>query len=218
MMRGLRRAAPLLSGLGLALAAAWAQNITTGNTAVYVGEGRWNWTVFIQAPDDVVRRITCVEYTLHPTFAPVPPVCQAGKGPGFFPLSGNGWGTFVIQIKIQFRDGNAQFLKHRLRFDPPQIPKPLPGLRANNVARKEGTGLWRWTVFLEGPPETLDQIRCVEYTLHPTFPNPVREVCDRGKGKQGFAHTTTGWGTFEIGIRVFLRSGQVQRLSHQLRF
>ena len=36
-------------------------------------------------------------------------------------------------------------------------------------------------VFIQAPPAVLSQIKCVEYTLHPTFPNPVRQVCDRGQ-------------------------------------
>lgn len=86
------------------------------------------------------------------------------------------------------------------------------------MARQEAPGRWNWTVFLRGPDSALSQVKCVEYTLHPTFPNPVREVCARGTGPQAFALAATGWGTFEIGVRVFLKNGQVQQLKHQLRF
>lgn len=104
---------------------------------------------------------------------------------------------------------------------PPPGPKtsqwPLP-ITADNVATRVGENKWSWTVFIQGPEDALDQIRCVEYTLHPTFPNPVRTVCQKGTGSRAFALSTTGWGTFEIGIRVITFDGRVQKLSHRLRF
>jgi transcription initiation factor IIF auxiliary subunit len=105
-----------------------------------------------------------------------------------------------------------------LRFDPPKAEQSLQGVSVDNVARQEGPGRWSWTVFLRGPDQTLRQVKCVEYTLHPTFPNPVREVCNRGTGPQAFPLSASGWGTFEIGVRVFLTNGQVHQLKHQLRF
>ncbi len=73
-------------------------------------------------------------------------------------------------------------------------------------------------MYVQGPPEALRQVRCVEYTLHPTFPNPVQEVCDPGRGSQAFPLSATGWGTFRIGVRVLLANGRVQQLYHDLRF
>lgn len=89
---------------------------------------------------------------------------------------------------------------------------------AGNVATKQRDRWWKWTVYIQGSTQALNQIQCVQYKLHPTFPNPNREVCVRGKSNQAFPLTATGWGTFEIGIRVFLKNGQVQELKHQLIF
>ena len=43
----------------------------------------------------------------------------------------------------------------------------------------QGDDWWKWWVWIDGPKEELDQIDHVVYTLHPTFPNPVRIVRDR---------------------------------------
>jgi transcription initiation factor IIF auxiliary subunit len=193
--------------------------ITAGNAATYLGDGRWDWTVYIQASADTIRSIRCVEYTLHPTFPnPVRQVCNPGSGPGFFPLRSEGWGTFQIPIKIQFANGRTQTLTHQLHFAPPKAAQTSTALAVDNVARQDGPRQWSWTIFLKGPEQALSQVRCVQYTLHPTFPKPVQEVCERGNGPQAFALSGTGWGTFEVKVRVLTRSGQVQELRHQLRF
>ena len=58
-----------------------------------------------------------------------------------------------------------------------------------------GGDRWRWSVWLEGPPEELDSIDHVTYILHPTFHEPVREIRDRSTK---FRLDTSGWGTFTI--------------------
>jgi len=47
------------------------------------------------------------------------------------------------------------------------------------------TMLWHQrSCSIQGSDNALDQIQCVKYTLHPTFPNPEREVCKRGTGER----------------------------------
>ena len=76
-----------------------AQPLNAANTSAYMGDGRWNWKIFIQAPDDVIRNIDCVEYTLHPTFDnPIKKICDVGDVRYPFAYSANGWGTFNIPI------------------------------------------------------------------------------------------------------------------------
>jgi transcription initiation factor IIF auxiliary subunit len=77
-----------------------AQEIKVDNTAKYVGNGRYDWTVFIVAEKAVLSRIQTVEYTLHPTF---PNPVRKGIGPNFS-LTSNGWGEFSIKVKIVFKD------------------------------------------------------------------------------------------------------------------
>jgi len=106
-------------------------------------------------------------------------------------------------------------------FNPPSEGKtPVkqvgqPGrIATKNSSRPIGGDRWEWTVFVEADPETLSLIECVEYTLHQTFPEPVRKVCAGGN----FALRSNGWGTFEIKIRVLFRDGTVRRLAHMLEF
>jgi hypothetical protein len=99
----------------------------------------------------------------------------------------------------------------------PQRTWPLP-LTADNVAAKVREGAWNWTIFIQGTDDALDQIRCVEYTLHPSFPDPVVTVCQKGAASRAFALSGSGWGTFEVGIRVIAHDGREQKLKYHLRF
>jgi DNA-binding beta-propeller fold protein YncE len=56
-----------------------------------------------------------------------------------------------------------------------------------------------WKVYIDESPTRLQLIRCVEYTLYPTFPNPVREVCD---AKDHFALEEKGKGEFTLGLKI----------------
>jgi transcription initiation factor IIF auxiliary subunit len=208
--------------LGLAIVAlpvaASAQEISVANTSRYIGERRWEWTVFLQAAPQILDGIQCVEYTLHPTFPePVRRQCVRGDPRFPFALTTSGWGTFEISIKVLFKRGEERRLKHMLVFDAPPVDRPL-AIQAANVATELRKGFWEWTIFVRAPDAVLEQIRCVEYTLHPTFPDRVREVCDRGSGRQPFALTARGWGTFEVRLRAFLKDGRVQALTHNLKF
>ena len=63
----------------------------------------------------------------------------------------------------------------------------------------EGEKWWKWAVWLEGPDEALDQVECVVWTLHPTFPNPVRSKTNR---EDKFKLATAGWGVFPIHAQI----------------
>ncbi len=98
-----------------------------------------------------------------------------------------------------------------------QAPCAQP-ICTQNTSRNIGGGRWDWTVFIDPRSADLNKIKCVEYTLHPTFPNPVRMVCDMGSSAEPFALRSNGWGTFQIKIRVLLRDGSIRDISHQLHF
>ena len=76
-----------------------------------------------------------------------------------------------------------------------------------------GDGRWKWAVWLTGEASELDAIDHVIYTLHSTFPNPLRESRAR---RSGFRLAASGWGEFTIFIEVVSRTGERQRLSHGL--
>lgn len=77
------------------------------------------------------------------------------------------------------------------------------------------TDWWKWSVWLEGDPGELRNVRSVTYTLHPTFPNPVREVTNR---RAKFRLDSAGWGDFTLSACVHLASGRAQTLTHELVF
>jgi transcription initiation factor IIF auxiliary subunit len=71
-----------------------------------------------------------------------------------------------------------------------------------NTSTYVGAGRWDWRIFVEADPDTLRQIECVEYVLHPTFPDPVRKVCNQQK--TNFAYSTNGWGVYVEGAKTEL--------------
>jgi transcription initiation factor IIF auxiliary subunit len=194
------------------------EQIAAANTSQYLGTGQWEWTIFIRASPGVLSKIRCVEYKMHPSF-PKPSerqVCEVGRQDQPFALSAVGWGTFEIPVRILFNNGTVQSFKHALTFTSPSVNQ-FRSITARNTAKQEGKGRWNWTVYLDASTAVLDQIRCVQYTLHPTFPNPVREVCERGDPSQPFALSASGWGKFVMRIRVFFRDGQSQEFQYELR-
>lgn len=196
--------------------AAAAQELKTTNTSRYLGNDRWSWTIFLTGPDEELNQVRCVEYTLHETFPdPVQVVCELGDRHQAFKLSAEGWGVFEVKIKVILKNEHSLSLRHMLRF---AAPRESPDVRPGNSSRQVRKGWWEWTIFVQGPEETLRQIRCVRYRLHPTFPKPVQTVCNRGSGLQAFPLSGSGWGTFEVRIRLLMRDGTTSELTHQLQF
>jgi transcription initiation factor IIF auxiliary subunit len=74
-----------------------------------------------------------------------------------------------------------------------------------------GEDWWKWSVWIEG--EDLTQVEKVIWKLHPTFPDPVREVVDAGTN---FRLDTAGWGTFIVRADMFMRDGKRKPLTHDL--
>jgi transcription initiation factor IIF auxiliary subunit len=77
----------------------------------------------------------------------------------------------------------------------------------------QGDEWWKWAVWIEGSDEALDQIDYVEWTLHPTFPDPIRKVRNRS---EKFRIETGGWGVFQIRARVQTKDGSPHKLTHAL--
>ena len=74
---------------------------------------------------------------------------------------------------------------------------------------------WNWTIFVKADSRVLEQIDCVEYTLHRTFSDPVRTVCNR---EDDFSLSMNGWGTFRVKVRLMYRDGGEKTLYHRLYF
>ena len=85
--------------------------------------------------------------------------------------------------------------------------------RLGQDSEYKGDDWWSWSVWLEAPEEVLDSVDSVEYTLHRSFPKPVRKVNDR---PSKFKLKTGGWGTFSIYAEVFCKDGTAVKLTHDL--
>ena len=210
----------ILIALGLHAEAA---EVAVTNTARYVGNGRYTWKMYLVGSDAALNRIRYVEYTLHPSFPN--PIRKVTDRNSKFSLSGNGWGEFSVGVKIISNEGSVTYLNHWLRLQKTPLPKikAIPQaasqLSTANTSHREGANWWKWRIFVKGEESVLRQIECVEYTLHPTFVNPVRRICTKGNqpGK-GFMLEAGGWGTFTVGVMVSFRSGEVRYLKHTLKF
>jgi hypothetical protein len=86
-------------------------------------------------------------------------------------------------------------------------------LRLAQDAERAGRTAWQWAVWLEGPRDELEAVKEVVYTLHPTFPQPVRRLTN---SENKFRLKAKGWGEFLIRARVIHRDGTSTELSHWL--
>jgi transcription initiation factor IIF auxiliary subunit len=91
-------------------------------------------------------------------------------------------------------------------------------LDIQNVAEQVADESWQWTAFVSGSPDQIGKIACVQYTLHPTFPNPVQKVCSSNDPKHPFALTATGWGMFNLRARIEFKDGTSKEITHYIKF
>lgn len=87
-------------------------------------------------------------------------------------------------------------------------------LKVKQSSAYRGEDRWNWSVWLDGDSSDLDAIDHVVYTLHPTFPVPIRHITNR---RTGFKLDSSGWGEFEIHLDVVLKSGQIRKRRHWLK-
>jgi hypothetical protein len=94
------------------------------------------------------------------------------------------------------------------------------GLSLQNTSRALREDWWSWTLFVTGPGDQLASVECVEYRLHPTFPNPVQKVCRLGDPDRAFALEAQGWGVFDVEASLTFKdpSRRPMPLRHRLRF
>jgi transcription initiation factor IIF auxiliary subunit len=87
------------------------------------------------------------------------------------------------------------------------------GLKFAQTFKYVGNDYWKWSVWLDGPVGDLDRVKKVVYTLHHTFPDPVRTVTNR---KSNFRLSSSGWGTFRIFASLYDKRGRKSILTHDL--
>ena len=92
-------------------------------------------------------------------------------------------------------------------------------IKFNNFARyiglKGNDNWYEWVVYVDESIDILDKIETVEYTLHSTFPKPIRRTSDKNNN---FMIESSGWGEFEIKTKVYLKNGSQINGSYYLDF
>lgn len=78
------------------------------------GRTYYRWRVFVDEPGQVLNNIAEVQYLLHPTF-PDPLHVQTNRDEKFA-LEATGWGTFSIQISVNFKDRSTLRTTYDLDF------------------------------------------------------------------------------------------------------
>lgn len=86
-------------------------------------------------------------------------------------------------------------------------------LRLASRSRRMEDSLWKWSVWVEGPPDQLGRIESVEYVLHPTFQDPIRQVHN---SSTNFRLDSEGRGDFVIYANVQMKNGECVSLEHSL--
>lgn len=75
---------------------------------------RYAWCIFMDEEAETLDGVEGVEYILHPTFPD--PVRYITDRATKFALQSEGWGTFVIQIRIFAKDGEEHQARHMLEL------------------------------------------------------------------------------------------------------
>jgi len=90
-------------------------------------------------------------------------------------------------------------------------------LKFNNYARDageiNGQKYYEWRVFVDEPDSVLQNVKEVQYVLHPTFPQPFQVSKDVASQ---FELVTSGWGQFTILITVVYQDGSREKSSYYL--
>lgn len=194
------------------------ENIGTYNSSNYLGNDRWAWKIYINTSNETLNKIGAVTYTLHDTFQPNKiHVREIGNINSPFALNASGWGTFKIKVEISYKDDRPiKVLYHQLTFG--EENEANYDILTRNSYKELSDNWWSWTVYVASSEEDLNKIKCVEYTLHESFSNPIQLICEKTSSEKAFPFSARGWGTFEIKIKVIYKDGKVQNLKHMLEF
>ena len=88
----------------------------------------------------------------------------------------------------------------------------------NNYSRflrqRNDYSIFGWCVYLDESKQVADRIECIEYILHPSFPNPIRRISDR---LTCFSLQSEGWGTFLLNINIIYKDSSEKKTSYSLK-
>jgi transcription initiation factor IIF auxiliary subunit len=78
----------------------------------YLGNDRWEWSVWLDGTSEDLDNVDHVTYILHPTFHE--PVRSVKDRSDSFRLKTSGWGTFTLHAKVAHKNGQETVLNHVL--------------------------------------------------------------------------------------------------------
>jgi transcription initiation factor IIF auxiliary subunit len=107
----------LAAGPSAADLASSATSIDLTNVATRVSNEMWSWTAYVVGSPAELQSIRCVVYILHPTYPnPIQTVCNTSNPRYPFGVTAEGWGTFSLRARIEFKDGSTKEVVHALTF------------------------------------------------------------------------------------------------------
>jgi len=89
--------------------------VHAANVARYLGDDKWEWTVFLDGSSEDLARIARVEYTPGANATRLV-AGRAGDANRPWAVTGTGYGTMDVGVRIKFTDGSVQRLLHTLQF------------------------------------------------------------------------------------------------------
>lgn len=95
----------------------------------YRGKDWWDWSVWLEGPDDALDSVKEVRWRLHPTFTPSS--VRTDNRADQFRLDTSGWGTFELAAQIVLRNGSEIVLKHELELSYPEKESEEPPPRSS---------------------------------------------------------------------------------------
>ncbi len=82
-----------------------------------------------------------------------------------------------------------------------------------SIGKKGNLDYFHWRVFIDEPEAQLREIESVQYTLHPTFPEPNQVRTDP---YTNFVLETSGWGEFDILVTVRYKDSREEKSKYRL--
>jgi len=134
-----------------------ADQIDVQQSSEYVRQNWWNWSVWIEAPPNVLSNIEYVNYKLHSTFAD--PVRHHTNSQQKFMLKSAGWGEFAINAEIKPKNGSAFTKRHWLTLEYPPAKAPKGGSVSVKPKRQQRT------VFLSSGLSDLGMVNALANAL-----------------------------------------------------
>jgi hypothetical protein len=96
------------------------RQVQIGDKTSALGNGRWQWTVFLGGTEESLTAVKCVQYSLESDFPePDRKVCQAGRAGLAFATSGATNRPFPVKATVEWDDGSNTELTYKVR--PPAL-------------------------------------------------------------------------------------------------